>query len=256
MAAMLTVTPIPAFEDNYIWVLADADHALAVDPGEAEPLLDHLDKHGLRLCGVLVTHHHGDHVAGNGDLLKRYPGLPIYGCRRVATVNHPLVGGERLDFPELNLRVEVIASPGHTVDHLAYYGANRLFCGDALFTCGCGKLFDGSAEQAYASLCRFAELPDDTLVCCAHEYTLANLPFARHVEPENTALAAREIRERETRRRGLPTLPATLLLEKQTNPFMRCHIDTVRAAASRHAGVPLGDGRDVFRVLREWRNLF
>jgi hydroxyacylglutathione hydrolase len=252
---MLTVIPIPAFEDNYIWLLHNGREALAVDAGEAAPLLDYLAEHGLRLIAVLDTHHHGDHTGGNAELLREIPGLTIYGDRRIATVNRPVAAGTALDFPALPLRFEVLGVPGHTADHLAYYGANRLFCGDALFTCGCGKLFEGTPQQAHASLQKIAALPDDTLIYPAHEYTLQNIPFARKLEPRNAALAEREIRERETRARGLPTLPATLALEKATNPFLRCAETEVVEAARRHSGKPLEDETSVFAAVREWRNL-
>ncbi|MBS4098259.1 MAG: hydroxyacylglutathione hydrolase [Sulfuricella sp.] len=253
---MLTIIPIPAFEDNYIWLLHDGRHAVAVDAGDAEPLLDYLDEHGLRLLAVLDTHHHQDHIAGNDDLLARFPALPIYGSRHIATVNRPVGGGDIVSFAELDLHLQVLDTPGHTADHLTYYGANSLFCGDALFTCGCGKLFEGTPAQAYASLQKFAVLADETQVCCAHEYTLENIRFARLVEPDNALLAEREIRDTQTRARNLPTLPATLALEKSTNPFLCCDDPSVAAAASRYAGHPLNSPVEVFAALRTWRNTF
>ncbi len=253
---MLTVIPIPAFEDNYIWLLHNGREAIAVDAGDAEPLLDYLASRDLRLIAVLDTHHHGDHTGGNADLLQHIPGLAIYGDRRIDTVNHLVGAGENIEIPVLPLSLEVLSVPGHTADHLAYYGANRLFCGDALFTCGCGKLFEGAPPQAYASLQKFAALPDGTLVYPAHEYTLENIRFAKLVEPENAALREREIRDLETRERNLPTLPASLALEKQTNPFLRCHEPAVIEAASRFAGRRLDDPVSVFAALREWRNTF
>lgn len=256
MAVMLTITPIPAFEDNYIWLLHDGRCAVAVDAGDADPLLEHLDEHGIHLLALLDTHHHRDHTAGNEDLLARFPTLPVYGSKRISTVNHAVGEGDAIALPELDLRLQVLDTPGHTADHLAYYGANFLFCGDALFTCGCGKLFEGTPSQAFASLQKFLALPDDTQVCCAHEYTLENIRFARIVEPGNTVLAEREIRDQGLRDRGLPTLPASLMLEKQTNPFLRCSAPEVVRAASRYAGHPLSEPVEVFAVLREWRNTF
>lgn len=252
---MLTVIPIPAFEDNYIWLLHNGCEALAFDAGDAAPLLDYLAEHKLRLVALLDTHHHGDHTGGNTELLREIPGLAIYGDRRIATVNRPVAAGETLDFPTLPLILEVLGVPGHTADHLAYYGANRLFCGDALFTCGCGKLFEGTPPQAYASLQKMAALPDDTLIYPAHEYTLENIRFARKVEPRNAALLEREVRDRHTRARGLPTLPASLALEKATNPFLRCNETDVIEAVSRQAGMPLENPVSVFTAVREWRNL-
>jgi len=253
---MLSVIPIPAFEDNYIWLLHNGQEAVAVDAGDAEPLLEYLAAHDLRLIAVLDTHHHGDHTGGNTDLRRHIPDLAIYGDRRIATVNHAVGAGEILDFPALPLSLEILGVPGHTADHLAYYGANRLFCGDALFTCGCGKLFEGTPRQAYESLQKFAALPDETLVYPAHEYTLQNIRFAKLVEPENDVLREREVRDRESRARNQPTLPASLELEKRTNPFLRCQEPAVVEAASRFAGQPLSDPVSVFTSLREWRNAF
>ena len=253
---MLTVIPIPAFEDNYIWLLHNGREAVAVDAGDAEPLLDYLASHDLHLIAVLDTHHHGDHTGGNADLLRHLPDLAIYGDRRIATVNHTVGAGETIVFPTLQLSLEVLGVPGHTADHLAYYGANCLFCGDALFTCGCGKLFEGTPQQAYASLQKFAALPDGTMVYPAHEYTLENIRFAKLVEPENAALLEREVRDRESRERNLPTLPASLALEKRTNPFLRCQEPTVVEVASRFAGRRLDDQVSVFAAVREWRNTF
>ena len=253
---MLTIIPIPAFEDNYIWLLHNGQEAVAVDAGDAEPLLDYLAEHDLHLIAVLDTHHHGDHTGGNDDLLQHIPDLAIYGDRRIKTVNRPVGAGETIAFPTLPLSLEVLGVPGHTADHLAYYGANSLFCGDALFACGCGKLFEGTPAQAYASLQKFAALPDATLVYPAHEYTLENIRFAKLVEPENAALNAREARDRESRKHGLPTLPVRLALEKSTNPFLRCSEATVIKAASRFIGQQLDDPVSVFAAIRAWRNAF
>ncbi len=253
---MLTVIPIPAFEDNYIWLLHNGREAVAVDAGDAEPLLDYLAIHELRLLAVLDTHHHGDHTGGNADLLRQFPDLTIYGGRRIATVNRPVEAGARLEFPELPLSLDVLGVPGHTSDHLAYYGANCLFCGDALFSCGCGKLFEGTPPQAFASLERMAALPDATMVYPGHEYTLENIRFAKLAEPHNADLLERETRDRETRNHGRPTLPAPLSLEKRTNPFLRCREAALIEAASRFAGRRLEDPVEVFAALREWRNAY
>lgn len=253
---MLTIIPIPAFEDNYIWLLHNGREAVAVDAGDAEPLLEYLADHDLHLIAVLDTHHHGDHTGGNEELLRHLPDLAIYGDRRIETVNRPVVAGETIAFTMLPLSLEVLGVPGHTADHIAYYGANSLFCGDALFACGCGKLFEGTPPQAYASLQKFAVLPDTTLVYPAHEYTLENIRFAKLVEPENAALREREIHDRESREHGLPTLPASLALEKSTNPFLRCAEPSVRQAVSRIAGRQLDDPASVFAAVREWRNAF
>lgn len=253
---MLTIIPIPAFEDNYIWLLHNGREAVAVDVGDAEPLLAHLAEHDLRLIAVLNTHHHGDHTGGNEDLLRHIPNLAIYGDRRIGTVNRQIYAEETIVFQALPVGLEVLGVPGHTADHIAYYGANSLFCGDALFACGCGKLFEGTPQQAYASLQKFAALPDTTMIYPAHEYTLENIRFAKLVEPENAALIEREARDRESRNYGKPTLPVSLALEKSTNPFLRCSEPTVKQAVSRIAGRQLDDPVSVFAAVREWRNAF
>jgi hydroxyacylglutathione hydrolase len=253
MSAMTTVIPIPALDDNYIWLIHDGHCAAVVDPGEAEPVLAHLDRHGLRLIAVLNTHHQ-DHVGGNAELV-RYAPVPVYGPRHedIATVTHPIGEGGMVRLTELSLELAVLEIPGHTAGHLAYYGANHLFCGDTLFACGCGKVFEGTPAQMHASLDRLARLPDDTKVCCAHEYTLANIRFARQVEPDNPALAAREEHDRRLREQGLPTVPSTIRLEKATNPFLRCADPGVAAAAGRWAGHALDSPVEVFTALRAWK---
>lgn len=253
----MKIVPIPAFEDNYIWLICGGRHVAAVDPGDAKPVLDYLGRNGLRLAAILNTHHHGDHTGGNEDLL-RHTAVPVYGPRREAIpgITHPVGEGDTVKLPELGAEFAVLGVPGHTAGHVAYYGANSLFCGDTLFTCGCGKLFEGTPAQMHASLQKFAALPDDTRVYCAHEYTLANIRFAKLVEPANAALQQREIRDREAREQGLPTLPSTIALEKATNPFLRCGEPGVIEAAGRFAGSPLDDAVKVFAAVREWRNLF
>ncbi len=252
---MINVIPIPAFEDNYIWVIRNGRCAAAVDPGDAAPLLDYLGREGLRLVAVLNTHHHGDHVAGNADLLARFE-VPVYGPKRehIATVSEPLEEGDRVRLPELSLELAVLDIPGHTAGHIAYYGANALFCGDTLFGCGCGRLFEGSPAQMHASLQKLARLPDDTLVYCAHEYTLANIRFAKSVEPCNGDLAQREETDRRARSENRPTLPSTIGLERRTNPFLRCDQPEIIRAASAHAGMDLPDTVAVFRAVREWKD--
>lgn len=254
---MINVIPIPAFEDNYVWLLRNGRWAAAVDPGEAEPVLDYLAREGLSLAAILNTHHHGDHVGGNADLLARFQ-VPVYGPKRerIEGVSRPVAEGQRVVLPELALELAVLDIPGHTVGHVAYYGANAVFCGDTLFACGCGRLFEGSPAEMYRSLQKLSDLPDDTRVYCAHEYTLANIRFARVVEPDNRDLVQREASEREAWERKQPTLPSTIGLEKRTNPFLRCDRPDVVRAAGAWAGSALSDPVDVFRVLREWKDRF
>jgi hydroxyacylglutathione hydrolase len=254
---MLNIIPIRAFQDNYIWVIRNAGFAAVVDPGDAAPVLDYLSRERLQLAAILNTHHHPDHVGGNAELLAHSP-VPVFGpCREnIATVTHPLSEGDVVELPELAARFAVLDVPGHTAGHIAYYGANSLFCGDTLFGCGCGRLFEGSAAQLYTSLQKLAKLPGDTAVYCAHEYTLANIAFAKAVDPHNRELLQREARDAATRTRGLPTLPSTLALEMATNPFLRCGDPAVMETASAVSGGVLSDPAQVFAVLREWKNRF
>jgi len=252
---MIDIGPIPAFEDNYIWLIRNGTAAVAVDPGDAGPVVDYLQRHQLKLAAILLTHHHGDHTGGVTELQRRFDAL-VYGPRReaIASVTHPLGEGDLIDLPSLGCTFQVLDVPGHTAGHVAYYGINSLFCGDALFACGCGRLFEGSAQQMHASLAKFSALPDDTKVYCAHEYTLENIHFAKAVEPGNAALMEREHRERKMLLQGHPTLPSSIGLEKLTNPFLRCGVPTVMAAASQFAGHPLPEPADVFAAIRQWRD--
>ena len=252
---MFEVIPIRAFKDNYIWLLRNDRHAAAIDPGDAGPVLDYLTRERLELVAILATHHHADHVGGIADLRREFD-VPVYGPRGepIATLTHPVSGGDRVAIPELEARFELLDIPGHTRAHVAYYGASSLFCGDTLFACGCGRLFEGTAEQMFASLARLAALPDDTRVYCGHEYTLANIAFARSVEPGNSALAEREREAKATRAAGRPTLPSTIEREKATNPFLRCLEPGVVNSANRYLGHPATTPVAVFTALREWKN--
>lgn len=253
----LQVVPVSAFADNYIWVIRDDQHAVVVDPGDAAPVLDYLARESLELVAILATHHHGDHVGGNAALLRRFR-VPVYGPRAesIATVTVPLAEGERVRVPALGLEFRVLEVPGHTAGHIAYVGHGWLFCGDTLFACGCGRLFEGTAPQMYRSLAKLAALPGDTRVFCAHEYTLANIRFARAADADNPSLAQRERREQARRAADQPTLPSSIALELATNPFLRCGDPAVQQAASARAGRPLADPVEVFSTLREWKNRF
>jgi hydroxyacylglutathione hydrolase len=253
---MLEVVPVKAFKDNYIWTLRAGGHAAVVDPGEAGPVLDYLEREKLALAAILATHHHADHVGGIAGLLERHPAVPVYGPRHepIATLTRGVVEGDSVRIAELGLDLAVLDIPGHTRAHIAYYGAGALFCGDTLFACGCGRLFEGTAEQMYASLQKLLSLPDSTKVYCGHEYTLANIGFARTVEPGNERLAARERRDRATREAGRPTLPSTLGEEKATNPFLRCREPAVVESVNKYLGSRVSDPVRVFAAIREWKN--
>ena len=254
---MLDVVPVRAFKDNYIWTLRNASHAAVVDPGEARPVLDYLAHEKLKLAAILATHHHPDHVGGIAEIVAAHP-APVYGPKKepIATLTRPVGEGDSVSIPELGIEFSVLDIPGHTRAHIAYYGAGALFCGDTLFACGCGRLFEGTAEQMFASLSKLASLPDDTKVYCGHEYTLANIGFAKAVEPGNAALKARETRDRRLREAGRPTLPSTLGEEKATNPFLRCREPAIVESANKYLGARIADPVRVFAAIRDWKNRF
>lgn len=252
---MVEVFPVPALRDNYIWVLHDGSAAAAVDPGEAEPLIEALQTRGLRLTAILLTHHHWDHVNGAPALQKRFE-VPIYGPRdsRVPGRAQALSEGETLTLDAPAVRLRVLEIPGHTETHIALYDDRYLFSGDTLFSVGCGRLFEGTPEQMLASLDKLAELPDELLVCCGHEYTVKNCQFANRVEPANEALRERLQEAQSMRERGEPTLPVSLGEERRTNPFLRCREPTVVKAASQRAGRELADPVGVFAAIRQWKD--
>lgn len=254
---MLSVLALPAFTDNYIWLIHNQHVALAVDPGDHQPVAKVIDQLGLRLLAILNTHHHADHVGGNLALYQRY-GCAIYGpaTEPIPGLTHPLGENDQISFPDLGLCFQIISTPGHTLGHIAYYGAGNLFCGDTLFGCGCGRLFEGSPGQMHRSLSRLAPLPDNTLVFCAHEYTLSNIRFAKTVDGGNPALLLREQADREKWEQGMPTLPSTLELEKATNPFLRCHEASLAQAAETLSGHKPLNEVEIFAALRTAKDRF
>jgi len=254
---MFEVIPLTAFSDNYVWTLRDSRVAAVVDPGEAQPVFDYLAAEKLQLVAILATHHHQDHVGGIAELRQRYP-VPVYGPRGepIPTLTQPVGGGDGVSVKELGLSFEVLDIPGHTRAHIAYYGADMLFCGDTLFACGCGRVFEGTPQQLYASLQKLMALPDDTRVYCGHEYTLANIGFAKAVEPDNAALLEREASDAQLRRENRPTLPSTMGREKATNPFLRVTRPAVIESANKYLGKRVSDPTGVFAALRQWKNQF
>ena len=248
---------LPALDDNYIWFLAGGNGlGVIVDPGEAAPVEQAL-ANGLRACAILVTHHHHDHTGAVAELARRHD-LPVYAPHdeRIDVADVRVAEGDSVVLPHADLRFEVWQVPGHTRSHVAYIGAGVVFTGDTLFSLGCGRLFEGSPAQMLASLQRLADLPATTQVCCAHEYTLANAAFARVVEPDNADLTARIEMARAQRSAGLPTLPTTIAMECATNPFLRCHVESVATSVAAHAGTDPADELATFTALRRWKDVF
>lgn len=254
--------PLPAFTDNYIWMLCKNGRAVVVDPGQSAPVEDALEQHGLTLDSILLTHHHHDHVGGVLALQQR-TGAVVYGpaSETLPACDHRLREGDTVQLPAIDLQLKVFDIPGHTAGHIAYYGQldtgkPLVFCGDTLFAGGCGRLFEGTPVQMADSLGKLSALPPNTLVCCAHEYTLANLHWALHVEPGNSVLQQRLEAATQLRARGQPTLPSTIQAELDTNPFLRTSQASVAKAASAYAGTLLDSNVKIFAGLREWKNNF
>ncbi len=264
---MIKIEAILTFQDNYVWAIHNDHTAILVDPGEAGPILTWLANRNISASAILVTHHHRDHVGGISDLLKRAP-IPVYGPARGTATAIPVSEGALLTFDSLGLNFKVIETPGHTLDHVCYLAsefANEspetgshqdlyLFCGDTLFSCGCGRLFEGTPTQMHASLSRLAALPEQTLVYCAHEYTLANISFALEVEPENPDLIERHKEALALRKQGKATLPVSIGRERKTNPFLRCDQSSAIDAASQHFNNPLSPGVETFAAIRAWKD--
>lgn len=258
-ASRMAVLPVPACDDNYVWLIHDGKLAAAIDPGAAQPVLDALAQHALSLAAILLTHHHHDHVDGVAALTARF-GCPVFGPRGEAIdgVTHPVGEGDDVCLPGLALRLAVLDVPGHTRGHIAYVAPQRhwLFSGDTLFGAGCGRLLEGAPQHMLSSLCKLAALPDHTAVYCAHEYTLANLAFAHEADPGNRAVTERMHAEQVKREHGLPTLPSTIAIEKSTNPFLRTQDPAIIERLRACRRIRSTNAVDVFAALREWKDNF
>lgn len=254
---------ISALETNYFWLLQpnpQNPNVYILDPGDHQPVVEIITQKQLRLQGIIVTHHHWDHTDGLDALCARYC-VPVYGpdSAKIPQVTHPLHGGDTLDLPELQL--QVIATPGHTLDHIAYLyrndkGPDCLFSADNIFGAGCGRLFEGTAEQFLTTLKELAQLSANTQVYCSHEYTLSNLAFAESVEPDNQNIPKRIASEQRKREQGLPTVPFSMELELATNPFLRCHMPIIKRMAEAHFHTSFNSEVEVFAAIRQWKNSF
>lgn len=257
----MQIDPISAFSDNYIWCLHDGRQAIVVDPGDAAPVEAHLAANGMTLSGVLITHHHFDHTGGLPDLCRDRPQMPVWGPSTSSPhINRPVTEGDTVECFGHDFRV--IAVPGHTLDHIAFFSAGTaseppvLLSGDTLFAAGCGRLFEGTPEQMVTSLGKLLACPDDTRIYCAHEYTEANLRFAIAVEPDNDHVSQRLAQVEATRAEGGITLPSTLAEEKRSNPFLRCQENSVQAAAKKRSTLRAGSYSEVFAAIRGWKDAF
>ncbi len=253
------VMPISALTDNYIWALVNHRNkqAVVVDPGEAQPVFKFLVDHGLFLSAILITHHHWDHTNGLDKLLEAYP-VPVYGPEneKIPQITEPLHDGDVVNLKRVGAKFSVLEIPGHTLGHIAYYGEDIVFVGDTLFIAGCGRIFEGTVGQMYASLKKLANLPGETLVYCGHEYTLTNLRFARSLEPESTPLLKRFQAVEELRRYNKPSVPGTMAEELETNPFLRVDDPKFKKIVETKHGLPIETPEEVLAIIRTWKNLF
>lgn len=257
---MFDVTPIPAFNDNYIWALSVAgqNQIAVVDPGDATPVENYLRDNDLQLAAILVTHHHHDHTGGIQALRAEFD-VPVYGPEdcQFSGITHTLADGATINL--FGHALEIRAIPGHTLDHISYFSAAdtpQIFCGDTLFLAGCGRLFEGTPSQMFDAMAYFKSLPDATEIYCTHEYSMANLKFAAAVEPDNTDIEATLSTCYQLREADQPTLPTSIAQERRINPFLRTDSDTVIRTASDFSGRALNTELDVFTAVREWKNQF
>ena len=253
----MKIEPIKAFSDNYLWAVSSGKSAAIVDPGDPNPVLNYLKKNALNLEFILITHHHADHIGGIRKLKSEFPNAKVYGP---AKENIPLIDQKLKQDDQIDLGVlgsyKILDVPGHTAGHIAYYGEGSLFIGDTVFACGCGRLFEGTAKQMVESFEKIRQLPHDTKIYCAHEYTLANMRFAKAVDPDNSALLERERNCKILREKDIPTVPFTLEEELQTNPFFGYNRDSIKQAVNRQTGINNLDSVGTFAAIRSWKDSF
>ncbi len=252
------IVPLRAFKDNYIWVIEDKNAQLAwvVDPGDAQPVIDYLRAVNIELSGILITHHHADHAGGVDELVRIWKNISVYGFsqKTVPGVTHVVKENDVIQCG--SVKFTILEIPGHTLDHIAYYNDEIVFSGDTLFSVGCGRVFEGTHEQMYRSLSKLSQLPEQLKLYCGHEYTLQNLKFATHVEPDNYFIQNKIPAVEALLAANHPTLPSTLADEKKLNPFLRCEEISIISAAEKYASKPLKTPVDVFTCLRDWKNQF
>lgn len=254
----VSITPIPAFTDNYIWCIHNQDYAVVVDPGDANPVIEYCQRHQLTLIGILITHHHHDHTGGILSLHSAYVDIPVIGPvnDKIKGLTKQVKEGAVVSFPRLSVNFSVFEVPGHTLDHIAFVGHGGVFCGDTLFSAGCGRMFEGTPEQFTRSLTKLSRLADTTKVYCTHEYTLANVTFARHLDVDNNDLAEYQVWAQTQREQNLPTLPTTIETQKAINPFLRCHVPALHAVLEKKSEQTLPDAVAVFAQMRRWKDEF
>jgi hydroxyacylglutathione hydrolase len=255
---MFTVSPLPAFNDNYIWMLTSAEHSgmVVVDPGDADVVIKAINETNIPLVAILLTHHHADHTGGVNQLVELYS-VPVYGPKNspFEDISHPLSDAMQITLLGETLVVKEV--PGHTLDHICYFKGSKspqLFCGDTLFLAGCGRLFEGTAKQMLKNMNYFKTLPPETLIYCTHEYSLANLAFASAVEPNNLDISATISRCKKLRAQNIPTLPSSISQELMINPFMRSQEETVQNAARSYTKSEINNELEAFTAIREWKN--
>lgn len=261
---MVQIIPIPAFDDNYIWCIHNKTHAWVVDPGDHAPVIQYLEHNTLTLAGILVTHHHNDHIGGIKQLKnwQKNDQLSVFGSgdSRVPLITKAVEEGDNIVLDALGITLKVMEVPGHTLDHIAFFGGINntmaLFCGDTLFSAGCGRLFEGNAEQMHINFERFRRLPPETKVYCTHEYTLANLEFALAVWPQNQDITQYQQQATKLREDNLPTLPSNIALEMKINPFMNTENVALRASAEARFNTKCAAPAEVFAALRRWKDSF